>query len=64
MIRIVGVFLLGVYIGQEYGTNIPNINKKSIEIIEVLKQTEIYGMLSRDIKKINDEENKDKKGWF
>jgi Tfp pilus assembly protein PilP len=64
MIRIVGVFLLGVYIGQEYGNNIPNVSKKSLEIVELFRNTEIYGMLSRDLKKIKDKEKEDKKGWF
>lgn len=63
MIRIIGVFLLGVYIGQEYGNKIPNVSKKSLEIFELFKNTEIYGILSRDLSKIKDNEN-DKKGWF
>jgi hypothetical protein len=64
MLRITAMFLLGVYVGQEYGNNIPNINKKSLEIIELFRHTEIYGMLSRDLKKINDKENEDKSWWF
>lgn len=63
MIRITFVFLLGVYIGQEYGNNIPNVGKKSLEIFELFKNTEIYGILSRDLNKIKDDGN-DKKGWF
>lgn len=63
MIRITFVFLLGVYIGQEYGNNIPNVSKKSLEIFELFKNTEIYGILSRDLNKIKDDGN-DKKGWF
>lgn len=63
MIRIIGVFLLGVYIGQEYGKDIPNVNKKTLEIMQLFRNTEIYGMLSRDLEKIKDNE-KDKTGWF
>ena len=63
MMRITFAFLLGVYIGQEYGNDIPSVNKKTLEIIQIFRNTEIYGMLSRDIKKIKDNEN-DKKGWF
>jgi hypothetical protein len=64
MIKYIGVFLLGVYIGQEYGNDIPNVNKKAKELTVILKNTEIYNMLSRDLNKISDEKETGKKGWF
>lgn len=60
MIKYIGIFVLGVYIGQEYGSNIPNVNEKVKELSMILKNTEIYNILSRDLKKISEE----KKGWF
>jgi hypothetical protein len=37
----VGVFLFGVYIGQEYN-EFPNIKVKSIETINTIKNTDFY----------------------
>lgn len=67
MIKLVGVFLLGVYVGQEY-KNIPSITKNTNNIYTLLTKTEIYNILSRDYKKVVD--NNDKKNsdtdttWF
>lgn len=63
MIRLIGVFLLGVYVGQEF-KNIPNINKHTNNIYETLKKTEIYNILSRDYKKVVDDDEKENKKWF
>jgi hypothetical protein len=37
----VGVFLVGVYIGQEYN-EFPNIKVKTLNTIKVIKDTDIY----------------------
>lgn len=62
MIRLIGVFLLGVYVGQEY-KNIPSITKNTNNIYTLLKKTEIYNILSRDYKKVVDDEKENNK-WF
>jgi hypothetical protein len=59
MLRLIGVFLLGVYVGQEF-KNIPNTNN----IYETLKKTEIYNIVSRDYKKVVDDDEKENKKWF
>lgn len=53
MLRTLIVFVLGVYIGQEYGNTIPSVKLKSYEMYESLKSTDLY-------KKIRDDLNKDK----
>jgi hypothetical protein len=63
MLRLIGVFLLGVYVGQEF-KNIPNINKHTNNIYETLKKTEIYNILSRDYKKVVEDDEKENKKWF
>ena len=35
-------FLFGVYIGQEFGPQIPNVKEKTIEIYSEFKKTEFY----------------------
>jgi hypothetical protein len=35
-------FLFGVYIGQEFGNNIPNVKNKTIEILKEFEKTEFY----------------------
>lgn len=52
--RTIGVLLLGVYIGQEYN-DIPKISKVSSRVVTLLSNTELYNMLSRDLKKINED---------
>ena len=54
--------MLGVYVGQEY-KNIPSITKNTNNIYTLLKKTEIYNILSRDYKKVVDDE-KEKNKWF
>lgn len=55
--------MLGVYVGQEF-KNIPNINKHTNNIYETLKKTEIYNILSRDYKKVVEDDEKENKKWF
>ena len=63
-LRTLGVLLLGVYIGQEYN-DIPKINRLSSNVVTLISNTELYNMLSRDLKKINEDKKKDNKGgWF
>ena len=35
-------FLFGVYIGQEFGNNIPNVKNKTIEVFKEFEKTEFY----------------------
>jgi hypothetical protein len=51
MMRILIVFIAGVYIGQEYGNTIPNVKIKSYELYESFKRTEFYKKISEDFKK-------------
>ncbi len=46
MLRYTSTFILGIFIGQEYGKNIPNIKKSTIEIIKEIKKSEIYKILN------------------
>jgi len=47
VLKTVGVFLLGVYVGQEYGKTIPNVREKTIELYKDFQQTEIYQKLTK-----------------
>ena len=51
MLRTLFVFLVGVYVGQEYGDNIPNIKRYTNNILEKFKDTDIYKNISEEIKK-------------
>ena len=42
MIQNICSFIFGVYIGQEFGTYIPNVKNKSIELFNDFKKTELY----------------------
>jgi hypothetical protein len=53
MIKYTVVFLLGVFVGQEYGVQIPNVKSKTVEYYNQLTNTEFY-------KKIRDDFNKKK----
>lgn len=46
-----GAFLLGVYVGQEYGKQIPNVKDKTIELYSEFQQTELYKSLNEKLKK-------------
>jgi len=35
-------FLVGVYVGQEFGQQIPNVKDKTIEIYKEFQKTEFY----------------------
>lgn len=54
MMRSLFAFIVGVYVGQEYGNLIPNVRKKTLEMFEEFKYTDFYKKLSEEIK------NKDK----
>ena len=47
MYQIVCSFLFGVYIGQEYGKNIPNVKDKTSEILDEIKKSELYKKLTK-----------------
>jgi hypothetical protein len=42
MIKYLGTFLFGVYIGQEYGNILPNVKHKTMDAFEHFKKTELY----------------------
>lgn len=42
-------FLVGVYVGQEFGNTIPNVKSYSLELYDTFKQTEFYKKISSDI---------------
>lgn len=42
MLKIIGSFLLGVYVGQEYGKLVPNVKNVADEILTDIKRTEFY----------------------
>lgn len=50
MIRTVFVFLIGVYIGQEYGNEIPSVRLHTYDMIDKFKSTELYKKIIEDIK--------------
>jgi len=35
-------FLLGVYVGQEFGNNIPNVKNKTFELLQEFEKTDFY----------------------
>lgn len=49
MIRTVFVFLIGVYIGQEYGNEIPSVKLHTYEVIDRFKSTDLYKKIMDDI---------------
>lgn len=50
MLRTLAVFMLGVYVGQEYGSVIPNVKSKSEEFYDKFTETEFYKKLKSDFK--------------
>lgn len=50
MLRSLTIFLLGVYVGQEYSDTIPNVKTKVYEVLEEFKKTELYKKMSEEIK--------------
>lgn len=51
MLRTMLVFLVGVYVGQEYGNEIPSVKKYTYEAIDRFKGTDLYKKICEDIKK-------------
>lgn len=51
MLRTVFVFLVGVYVGQEYGREIPSVKKYTYEVVDNFRNTELYKKICDDIKK-------------
>ena len=51
MFRTIAVFILGVYVGQEYGNVIPNVKIKSEELLDNFLETDFYKKLKEDLKK-------------
>jgi hypothetical protein len=51
MIQSVIFFLFGVYIGQEFGSNIPNVRQKTIEIWKELERTKFFGIFDKKSEK-------------
>lgn len=47
MIQSIIFFLFGVYIGQEFGTNIPSVRQKTIEIWKELERTKFFGIFEK-----------------
>lgn len=43
-------FIFGVYVGQEYGKMIPNVKMKTYELLESLRETDLY----RDITELKE----------
>lgn len=48
MLRHFITFLLGIYVGQEYGKFIPNVKNKTVEYISEFKKTELYKKMEQD----------------
>ncbi len=42
MLQSIMSFLLGVYVGQEFGNNIPNVKNKTIELLHEFEKTDFY----------------------
>jgi len=51
MLRTVFVFLVGVYIGQEYGNEIPSVKKYTNSMIDKFRTTDLYKKVCEDLKK-------------
>lgn len=51
MVRLLVSFVLGVYVGQEYGKFIPNVRDKAYEVFEEFKDTDLYKKICEDVKK-------------
>jgi hypothetical protein len=51
MLKYTVVFLIGVFVGQEYGTLIPNVKTKAIETFNEFKKTDLYKKINDDLKK-------------
>lgn len=56
MLKILGSFLFGVYIGQEYGRMIPSVKIITKELYEDFCNTELYKSLDEKYNKKNKKE--------
>lgn len=50
MFRSILIFAFGVYIGQEYGTTIPNIKMRTYEMFDQFSKSELYKKIHEDFK--------------
>lgn len=42
--------MTGVFVGQEYGNTVPNVKRKTLELYEYMKNTELYKKVNDDLK--------------
>jgi hypothetical protein len=42
MIKYIVSFVFGVYIGQEYGSLVPNVKNRTIEALKQIKESDFY----------------------
>jgi uncharacterized membrane-anchored protein YhcB (DUF1043 family) len=49
--RLLIAFVVGIYVGQEYGRLLPNVRNKTMEIFEELKNTDLYKKVREDVKR-------------
>ena len=47
MLKLIGTFILGVYVGQEYSSQIPNVKYKSLELLTEFKNSEFFSLLTK-----------------
>ena len=45
------IFLLGIYIGQEFGETLPNIQTESFKIYYIFTKSDFYNKLRNDFHK-------------
>ena len=50
MLRTLGVFIIGVYVGQEYGKQIPSVKEKTTEYYAQFKTTQLYKTLEEQLR--------------
>jgi hypothetical protein len=51
MLRSLVIFMVGVYVGQEYGSSIPSVKEKSYEMFEQFRTTDLYKKICEDVRK-------------
>ena len=51
MLRSLLIFAFGVFVGQEYGSSLPNIKLKTYEMFDNFKETDLYKKLNEDFKR-------------
>lgn len=50
MFRTLAIFIMGVYVGQEYNNVIPNVKLKSEEFYDKFTETEFYKKIKSQLK--------------